>query len=106
MIKYPIPAYDKKSGEWRLNLDDKSDYESGPVEIIAGDFIRNNLYYPLEKAKPDGTQNHCHTFDEVIEFVIKHPKEFSIEDDPEYYSKQQIRFLTEHQRMILSAKRK
>ena len=106
MVRHPFPAYNLFRKEWILNLDGNLQSESGSVEMIAGDYIHQSLYYPLEKKKPDGAEDHCHSFDEVIEYVIFHPEEFSIDDDSEYYSLQQIRFLKKLREKMLDVRKR
>ena len=58
---------------------------------------RNNLYYPFGGTKEvnNRTHLHSHTFDDLIKLIFLHSDKFKIHVfQREYYSKQEIEFLT------------
>lgn len=98
MEKKTEPYYDLQKRCWRVTTEWGE--EEGDAIYIASEFIKGGLIYPFHSEPPEKEKyhNHEHTFNDVVEFLLKKPEYFSIEGFEEYYSEQE-RELLEQLRM-------
>lgn len=121
-IKYnlPYPFYDieRQTLEYvyktkDYDFDNKKTDEyvqvSDTLEYALDDIAGESLYFPYNtKLYSDDNENkighsHAHSFEEVITEMYNFPESFSIDDeDQEYYSKQELRYLFRVQNYLLS----
>lgn len=87
------PYYDKINQVWRVTMEYGD--EEGDATYIAGEFVKGGLIYPFHSVRPEKEEyhNHCHNFNEVLEFLFEKPDYFSIEGLEEYYSLQEQELL-------------
>ena len=102
--KKTIPQYDKEKGIWAVYLPERegegllSSVEEGPLEYVVSEYIKGGLYYPFLL---DGKREHAHTFEDVLEFLLHHPRIFSIKGFEEYYAAQEQKMLAQFKEKLL-----
>lgn len=117
-IKYnlPYPFYDierqtleyvYKTRDYDLENKKHDEYVqvSDTLEYALDDIAGESLYFPYNtKLSEDKIgHSHAHSFEEVINEMYNFPESFSIDDeDQEYYSKQELRYLFRVQNYLLS----
>ena len=72
--------------------------ETGSLLYATSEYIKMSLYYPF---LVDGVRDHEHSFESVIESLLKYPESFSIEKFEEFYSQQEREFLSKLQEELL-----
>ena len=95
IVEQEIPRYDSIDEKWKLKTDWGE--EEGDAIYIAGEFVKGGLYYPFhtEPKIKDSYQYHVHAFSEVVEFLFKRPKFFSLWGFERFYSEQEMELLEE-----------
>ena len=99
-----LPVYDEINNCWRVTIDGR--VEEGDLEYVASEFGKTGLIYPFNyrNNKPEGWDDHEHTFDGVLRYVFDYPDTFSIAGYEEYYSKQQRKMIDDIIQRIQSLK--
>ena len=80
-----IPHYDKRSRQWSVNIDDRT--ETGSVDYVVSEYIRDGVIYDF------GDGDHVHSFEEVLMKAIEDPESFSIEGFEDQYSQQELNII-------------
>lgn len=84
------PFYDERSKTYRVFFHDRPD-EEGCIEYVVSEYIRGGLCYFFDI---NGKHNHEHTFEGVLDSIMRSNGGFSVrEEDQKYYSEQELRML-------------
>lgn len=83
-----IPVYDAESRLWCVQTG--HGFESGSVDYVAGEFCGAGLIYHFTE---NGTEDHTHGFDGVLECVLNNPENVEILTEYGEYSEQEIRMI-------------
>lgn len=84
-----IPQYDSINKCWKVSIDGRTEY--GDLIYVAGEYIRDSLYYPYSAGTSEHA--HAHSFDGVLKSLLHDPRTFSVKGHEEYYSRQELMFL-------------
>lgn len=100
-IKDTLPNYNNHKKHWQVIIDGRKEF--GPLEYVASEFIKDGLYFPFNLGNNiENWEDHAHSFEDVIRYLIDNPYKFSIDGYEEYYSKQEIEFLHKLKDKLLS----
>ena len=83
-----MPIYDKEYHVWCVNTN--HGFEIGDVAYIAEEFRKDIIVYPYDI---NGEHQHTHSFEGIIETILKDYQNFSIESYKEAYSSQELRII-------------
>ena len=99
-----IPKYNRDKKHWRVRVDDRVEF--GSLLYVCGEFANTGLYYPFWTSDNLIRQyeEHAHSFEGVLQALIRNPEKFSIKGDESYYSEQEIEMLEDVQNRLLSMK--
>ena len=95
-----VPYYDSESRTWKVVTE--WGREEGDAIYIAGEFVKDALFYPFhsEPSCKEKYYNHVHDFSAVVSFLLERPDFFSIVGFEEYYSQQEREFLDKLKREL------
>lgn len=96
------PYFDKQEKLWKIDFPERPS-EEGDLLYVASEYAYSCLYFPYNDSSTKGKDycGHCHSFEGVIEALLDDPSGFTIEDFEEYYSKQEMEFLSSIQKRLL-----
>ena len=103
-----IPHYVKRKDVWRVRLPERdghpffSSVEEGPLLYVVGEYIKDGLFYPFWLGPARDWREHVHTFEHVLEWLLRNPFTFSINGFEEYYSYQEQRILQKLQEKLVA----
>lgn len=83
-----FPVYDKKEKCWKLETECGT--EVGDALYIASEFVKTGLFY---KYKVNGELTHEHSFNAVVDDLLRNNGNVSIEGFEEYFSAQELHLL-------------
>ena len=97
-----IPKYNRDKRCWKVRIDDR--VETGSLLYVLGEFAKTGLYYPFKTSDNLVRQyeEHAHSFEGVLQALLRNPEKFSIKGDESYYSEQEIEMLEDVQNRLLS----
>ena len=97
------PYFDRKEKIWKVDFPDRPS-EEGDLLYVAGEYIYSCLYFPYNDSSTKGQDycGHSHYFEGVIEALLGDPSGFTIEGFEEYYSEQELEFLSSIQKRLLT----
>lgn len=84
-----IPYYDRFEHTWKYEIEGNK--ECGCLEYVLSEFIQGGLIYHFYV---NNNLDHEHTFEAVLEAVIREYKTFSIHGYEHEYSEQEIKMLS------------
>lgn len=103
-----IPHYVKHKDVWRVRLSERKgnplffSVEEGPLLYVVGEYIKDGLFYPFWSGQSRDWHEHAHTFEDVVEWLLRNPFMFSINGFEEYYSNQEQRILQKLQEKLVA----
>lgn len=83
-----FPVFDKEKGCWKLETEEGT--ETGDALYIASEFAKTGLYY---RYRVNGELEHVHSFEQIIDDLLRNNGNVSIEGFEEYFSAQELRLL-------------
>ena len=83
-----FPVFDKEERFWKLETEEGT--ETGDALYIASEFAKTGLFY---KYKVNGELTHEHSFNAVVDDLLRNNGNVSIEGFEEYFSAQELRLL-------------
>jgi len=97
------PYYDTENHCWAVDME--YGHEEGCIEYVMSEFVKGGLYFPFKYGAEEEKGRHSHTFDGLIQDVMRNPQEFSIEGYEEYYSDQELEFLTKIKNKLIEVEK-